>query len=284
MKKFNQSAFARFFTKFPKLLLAGLLFSIPFAVFEGLFVLISKLSGFNNVIIWGLGIVPSTPFYAGLVMVVRKYAIEKQDVPVFATFFQAVKENLKKFILHGAVVYAIVACSFFALLYYYTLAQDDVVFGSVLTLYAIFTALLVVMMFYVPIMTVTYELRLRDIYKNSFLLIFGKILRNLVAVAVLAVVTAIALLGLIFAEGAWFVVAAILFVALYPLLFCYITNSIIAKGLQESVGSFTDNAKHIEQTAEDIQHEKQVVASADASSDYIFVNGRMVKNNNKKDN
>ncbi len=278
MNSFNQSAFSRFFSRFPQLLLAGLMFSLPLAVFSGIFVSISYLTGFNNIIIWGLGIIPSTPFLAGLVMVVRKYAIEKQDVSVVSTFFTAVKENIKAFILHGLVLYVIFACSFFALLYYYALAQDDVVFGSVLTLYMIFSVLLVVMMFYVPIMTITYKLRLRDIYKNSFLLIFGKILRNLVAVAALAVISAAAMLALIFSQGVWFVITVIAVTALYPMIACYIINAVIAKGIQDTVGIFVGVEPENELTEDDVEYEKQVIANADSNSDYIFVNGRMVKN------
>lgn len=284
MKKFNQSAFVRFFTRFPKLLLSGLMYSVPFAIFTGIFIFISKITGFNNVIVWGLGIIPSTPFLAGLVMVIRKYAIEKLDVPVLSTFFAAVKENFKRFMLHGVVIYAIVSCSFFAILYYYTLSADDPVFGSVFTLYLLFTALLLVMMFYVPVMTVTYELRLRDIYKNSFLLIFGKILRNLIAFIAVAIVTAAALLALTFSSGVMFWVTAGIIVALYPLIFCYIVNSIIAKGLQETVGYFVGVNSDKELTAEDIKHEKEIIANADSTNDYVFVNGRMVKNKSLNEN
>lgn len=285
MKKINQSAFVRFFNRFPKLLLAGLMYSVPLAIFTAIFVLISYITGFNNVIVWGLGIIPSTPFLAGLVMVVRKYAIEKLDVPVISTFFTAVKENLTRFILHGVVIYAILSCSFFAILYYYTLSADDPVFGSVLTIYLLFTALLIVMMFYVPIMTVTYELRLWDIYKNSFLLIFGKILRNLVAFAAVAIVTGAAFLALIFSEGIMFYITAGIVTALYPLIICYIVNSIIAKGLQETVGYFAGVNSEKELTANDLEHEKEVLANADNTSDYVFINGRMVKNSSpdKKD-
>lgn len=285
MKKINQSAFIRFFNRFPKLLLAGLMYSVPLAAFTAIFVFISHLTGFNNVIVWGLGIIPSTPFLAGLVMVVRKYAIEKLDVPVISTFFTAVKENLARFILHGVVIYAILSCSFFAILYYYTLSADDPVFGSVLTIYLLFTALLIVMMYYVPIMTITYELRLWDIYKNSFLLIFGKILRNLVAFAAVAIVTGAAFLAIIFSNGIMFYITAGIVTALYPLIICYIVNSIIAKGLQETVGYFVGINSEKELTVDDLEHEKEVLAKADNTSDYVFVNGRMVKNSslNKKD-
>ena len=77
MNSFSNSAFARFFTEFPKLLLAQLINAVAFAAFTALFVLIGYLTGFNNIIVWCLGIIPSMPFFAGLVMTVRKIGIEK---------------------------------------------------------------------------------------------------------------------------------------------------------------------------------------------------------------
>ena len=105
------------------------------------------------------------PFYSGLVMVIRKYSVEKQDVNVFSVFVQAFKDNFKKSLFNGVIAYLVVACSFFAILYYGTLAQSDMVFGYVFTIYIVFSIALIIMMFYVPLLTVTYELRLRDIIK-----------------------------------------------------------------------------------------------------------------------
>lgn len=281
MNKFLQSSFARFFTCFPRLLLAELLFSIPFVVFTGIFILIGYLTGFNNIILWGLGIIPAAPFFSGLVMVVRKYSVEKQSVNVIKTFFGCLKENLKKSLFNGVVFYAIVSCSFFAILYYSSLAETDIVFGSVLTLYIIFTFLLLAMMFYIPLLTITYELRLKDIYKNSFLLVFGKILRNLIAMIMLLALSAIAFLAILYSEGIWLVVSVSLTVILYPLTATYIVNSVIAKGVQETVGYFTGNNIQYVLSAEEEAMQNKAVENADNTSDYVFVNGRMIKNTNK---
>ena len=62
-----------------------------------------------------VGIIPGMLFYAGLVTVIRKYGIENDYVPVVPTFFRAVKENRKAFLLHGFVVYAVCSCSSFAI-------------------------------------------------------------------------------------------------------------------------------------------------------------------------
>ena len=250
MNSFSNSAFARFFTEFPKLLLAPLINAVAFAAFTALFVLIGYLTGFNNIIVWCLGIIPSMPFFAGLVMTVRKIGIEKKDVPVAKTFFGTVKENFKAFLLHGVVTYAIIACSIFAL------------------------------MFYVPIMSVTYELKISDIYKNSFILVFGNILKNILAMLFFIAVSLGFILWIAAAEGAMLVIAITVAVLLYPLIATYGVNVIIAKGLQENVGSFTGKDllvdKEFEEKVEKIV-EQQAVERADSSNDYVFVNGKMIK-------
>ena len=280
MNRFSNSAFVRFFTRFPKLLLAQLINAGFFSVFTALFVLIGYLTGFNNIIVWCLGIIPAMPFFAGLVMVVRKTGIEKKDVPVVKTYFSAVKENFKAFLLHGVVTYAIIACSIFAFIYYFSLLNESLIYGSMLTVYVLFSLILTSMMFYVPIMSVTYELRLRDIYKNSFILVFGNILRNIFAMLLFIAVSLVFILWIAAAEGAMLVAAIVAAVILYPLLSVYGVNAIIAKGLQENVGSFTGGSAAVpdefEEKVEKIL-EQQAIEKADSSSDYVFVNGKMIK-------
>ena len=274
MKKFSNSACARFFTKFPKLMAANLLVSVPLAIFTVLAVLIGWATGFNNILIWCLGIIPTFPLYAGLVMVIRKYAVEKKDVPVIDTFKKSVKENWKAFLLHGFVVYMLIVCSAFALLYYYSLAKTDMTFGAVLTLYILFTVLLLMMLHYVPLMSVTYELKISEIYKNALLLIFGKIVRNIIALLAVAIPVCTVFFGVMFTEGIWFFVLGVLAILIFPLLYGYISISIVAKGLQDTVGPFTvDPRKPAPVVIED--YEKEVANKS--QSDYVFINGKMVK-------
>ena len=258
MNSFSNSAFARFFTEFPKLLLAQLINAVAFAVFTALFVLIGYLTGFNNIIVWCLGIIPSMPFFVGLVMTVRKIGIEKKDVPVAKTFFGTVKENFKAFSLLGS----------------------SLAYGSMLTVYVLFSLILTSMMFYVPIMSVTYELKISDIYKNSFILVFGNILKNILAMLFFIAVSLGFILWIAAAEGAMLVIAITVAVLFYPLIATYGVNVIIAKGLQENVGSFTGKDllvdKEFEEKVEKIV-EQQAVERADSSNDYVFVNGKMIK-------
>lgn len=117
----------------------------------------------------------------------------------------------------------------FAILYYGTLAQTDIVYGSVFTIYIVFSIAMLIMLFYVPMLTITYDLRLRDIYKNSLLLIFGKILRNIVALVLVVIVSFAVFLAVIYTKGAMLVVAVALSVIFYPMIATYIIVSVIAK-------------------------------------------------------
>lgn len=279
MKNFSNSAFASFFKYLPKLITANFLFSIPLAVFTAIAIFIGWICGFNNIIIWCLGIIPAFPFYSGLVMVVRKYAVEKDNVKIFDTFKKAVKENWKQFLFHGLTTYLLIACTTFALLYYYSLAKTDTSFGGVFTLYILFSILLIMMMLYVPVMSVTYELKIKNIYKNSFLLIFGKILRNIIALISISIPTFIIIIAVMLTDGVWFVITGTLAILIYPLFYSYISIGIIAKGLQDAVGSFTPDTKKPQPVVIN-DHERDIANHSE--SDYIFINGKMVKKDNAK--
>ncbi len=280
MNQKKQNAFTVFFTKFPQLMLAGAIFSAFFAAFMSLSILAGKLTGFDNILVWGLGLIPSALFLPGLVMVIRKYAIEKSFVPVVPTFFKAVRDNLKDFIFHGFVIYIIFASSFFAILYYYSMAQSDIVFAYVLVIYVLFTAIMILMLFYLPLMAVTYELRWRNLYKNSLLMIFGKVLTNILAFVIVGVLVAAGIFLLVFTDGAGRILSIIFLTAFMPLIISYIVISMISKGMQENVGSFVNVLAAPKNELSD--EEKQTVSKANTEDDYIFINGKMIKNPNKK--
>ena len=101
MRQKRPKPIAAFFPKLPQLLLAGAMFSAGLAACMGVSILVSLLTGFNNIILWGTGMIPGMIFYAGLVAIIRKYAIEGDYVPVIPTFVSAVRQNWKAFLLHG---------------------------------------------------------------------------------------------------------------------------------------------------------------------------------------
>ena len=256
-----------FFRKLPQLLLAGVIFSAALAVCMGASIAFSILTGFNNVLVWGLGVIPGTIFYSGQVVVIRKYAIENEYVPVVPTFIAAVRENWKVFILHGVISYLICSCAMFAFIYYFIQAQTDVTFAYILSFYGCFTAARRIMMFDAPRRSRTYERRWRDIYKNSLLLILGKILRNLIALVMIAAAVAIAVLAIVYTEGVLKIIVSVIVAAFYPMLITYIEVSMVSKGLIDSVGDFVNPVR--EEVAD------VPIVTENTEDDYIFVQGRV---------
>lgn len=292
MKQKQETALSVFFSQFPKLLLAGAMFSAIATIFmtltiglSGILAGVTGIAGFNSIFLWALGIIPTTIFYAGLVKVVRKYAVEKEFVPVVPLFFKTVKENVKGFLVNGIIVYLVTSCSFYALLFYFSLMEVQQAYGIVLTVYSFFTVLLIIMLFYVPLMSVTYELRYRDVYKNALYLAFKKIGTNLLTLLMAAVFVVGGVAAVLFLHGTWKIVAAVLAIALVPLIVSYIVVSMISKGVQENVGYFVKSKMHRNQAiAQEAAEEPAIERNLENSEDdYIFVNGKMIKNPNKKE-
>ena len=85
---------------------------------------------------------------------------------------------------------------------------------------------------------------------------------------------AIAVLAVVYAEGVWKIIVAVIVAAVYPMLITYIEIAMVSKGLIESVGDFVNPIK--EEVVD------TPIVTENTEDDYIFVNGRMVKNPNKK--
>ncbi|MBQ4237960.1 MAG: hypothetical protein II698_01495 [Ruminococcus sp.] len=257
MKENKQTAFSVFFTQLHKLLPAGMLFSVLAVIFMTLTIGLSAIlaqstgiKGFNSIFIWALGLIPTTICYSGLVKVVRKYAVEKEFVPVFPLYLRTVGDNIKGFLLLGIFVYLISCCSFYSLLFYFSMLRANRAFGIALTAYSFFTLMMIVMLFYLPLLTVTYELRYRDIFKNAVYLAFKKPVKNLLT----------------------FLMSAALIGAVFPMLITYIEIAMVSKGVIENVGDFVDPI---------VEEEPIEIHTVNTEDDYIFVNGRMIKNPNK---
>lgn len=281
MKNNKKSPVSVFFSNLPSMLGAGLIFSAASTIFMSISILISILTGFDNIILWGLGMIPGIIFYSGLVTVIRKCAFENGCTSLIKTYFSSVYRHAKVFLVNGIASYLICSCSIFAILYYHTLFKIDFTFCYILAVYGIFIAALIIMMFYVFLISVTYKLRLRDIYKNSVKLIIGNLPMNILVLLVIGVITTPAITAIIYTDGIFRIIVCTLSAALYPILITYIIVSMISKGMQERLGSFVPIAP-ADPSAPRGEEKSVTLNFADTEDDYIFVNGKMIKNPNKK--
>lgn len=279
----------RFFSNFHRVLFTNLLFAVPSAVLFGLFYLLSSLI-FKDVVIPFLMIsmIPLFPFYSGVVAVCRNIARGDKGVPVFSTFITAVKNNFLPFLLHGLIVYIASLLSFFSISLYGSMLSQGWFFYVLLFFSILITLFLLYIAFYVPLMNITYDIPLKYVYKNSFLMAFGELKNNLFATIALAVVAAICLTITAFSGSVTvlLIVLAVLWVFILPatatfmyVFFIYdgMASMIDSKSKPETVADDTQKVSgkpemNIEDDFSDID-----IDSLSDTDDYIFHNGRMVK-------
>lgn len=296
----NSVSLAEFFTNFfhnlPKLLLTNLLFAVPFAVFFGIFYLIQTYV-FKSIFVLFLTVIPLFPFYAGVTQVTAHMARKEENVDVLHNFITGVKENFLRFLFHGFVLFIAIVFSYFSITLYITLATATSRFFYVLLVISIIIAIIFMFaFFYLPSMTVTFDLSMKNIYKNSMLMTFGEIKHNLLAtfgLFILALVCATALFCC--GDGiALVIVTVILALFIVPSVMSYIINCAVYDNMYLMITNSKKKTQEIDRKLEnrrngqlfDDEPEKSFVPDdfndleIDDSKDgdeYIFYNGKMVK-------
>lgn len=279
----------RFFSNFHRVLFTNLLFAVPSAVLFGLFYLLSSLI-FKDVVIPFLMIsmIPLFPFYSGVVAVCRNIARGDKGVPAFSTFITAVKNNFLPFLLHGLIVYIASLLSFFSISLYGSMLSQGWFFYVLLFFSILITLFLLYIAFYVPLMNITYDIPLKYVYKNSFLMAFGELKNNLFATIALAVVAAICLTITAFSGSVTvlLIVLAVLWVFILPATATFMYVFFIYDGMASMIDSkskpeaVADDTKKVsgkpEMNIEDDFSDIDIDSLSD-TDDYIFHNGRMVK-------
>ncbi|WP_440454090.1 DUF624 domain-containing protein, partial [Ruminococcus intestinalis] len=180
--------FNNLFNNFGKIVFTNLLFAVPLAVLVTAFYFLDSALKLNGYFILMLSIIPLSPFFAGVTLVTSRLARGKENVDVFKTFIEAIKNNWKRFLIHGVITYFAVIFSYFSIRLYSALISQpnaDSFFLVMLYVCLIISIIIAVaflfIFFYVPSMTVTFDLSLKNIYKNSALMSFGELKHNIIA-------------------------------------------------------------------------------------------------------
>lgn len=286
----------RYFKNFPKILLLNLIFFVPSLVFGGISWLLVRMAGNSTALVVVLGLLPMIPlfpFYAGVVAVCRNIARGDENVNVFPLFFSAIKENFFSFLLHGAVFYAATLLSFFSISMYVGMLSLSWFFYVLLFICIVIVLFVFFTMFYVPLMTVTFDIKLRHVYKNAFLMSFGEFKNNLFATFALAVVLAVSV-TIIFLLGSNFTAIMLIFIVLWALVLpATCTFSVIFfiyDGMYNLITQKEERKRELEETiangGKKVQKKETFreedfsdidVSSLKNPDDYIFHNGKMVK-------
>ncbi len=296
----NSLAITQFFTKFfhyfPKLILTNLIFAVPFAVIAAIFYLVNTLCHINSFFFLFLAIIPIFPFYAGVTQVISHMVRGEENVSVWGNFLNGFKDNFLKFILHGIVLYIAMVFSYFSIPSYFRFAQSSGVFYILFAISIIIALFFLFAFFYIPPMTVTFDLSVKNIYKNSALMTFGEIKRNIIALFGLFILSLFCATLLFCSTNGivLLIVTAVLALLILPSVGSYIINSAVYANMYRMIVSGQEKIEDIDRKIEnrrkgqlfDDEPEKPFVPQefndieVDDTKDgdeFIFFNGKMVK-------
>lgn len=291
-KKFTfENLVSIYFRKFYKIIFTNLLFAVPtVAVGVILYFLTKPLGEILSLVISMITVVICYPLYAGVTLVTRNLG-RGEDVKVLECFLGGIADNYKKFLVHSIILYFILTIGIFSFTFYSRMAVALGGIMYVLLITMILIALwLMFMFYYVPLMTVTFDLSLKNIYKNSALMALGELKVNFVTLFSVLIFTAICATPLIFSAGnavAVIVITAVMLIAVYPASYSLITGFFIQDTMMMMVTGRGDEVHDIKSTEEKLaklrNETKDDLENIDiekvknSREEYIFHNGKMIK-------
>lgn len=287
--------FSGLFHNFPKLLLTNLYFAVPSAVCFGVFWLINSFFKINSNFVLFLTVIPLFPFYAGVVQVTSHIVRGDDDINVWGNYIAGVKENFVRFLIHGIILYAAILFSYFSIRMYVSLGTENGMFYMLLVISVLICIFFLFVFYYVPSMTVTFDISMKNIYKNSALMSFGELKHNIIAtfgVIVLFLLCATVLMCC-YLPAIIITVTFLLALFIVPSIMSYIINSAVYKPMYDMITGKDKRNSEIENKINDAKNNlsdsknKSKNGSYDISTleidesgdsdEYIYYNGKMIK-------
>ncbi len=150
-------------------------------------------------ILFCIPIVTIGPATAGMVKVLKNFSQETHAY-VFIDFWDSFKKNFKQSFIVGIVNILIVLCMVAGFIVYPTLAKQsgNIIWYILFITVASVSLVLMMMNFYIFLMIVTTNIKLKDIIKNSFVLAFVEFKKNLLTVFIIVITLAISTVLVIF--------------------------------------------------------------------------------------
>ena len=245
--------------------------------------------------LWNCYVVPIpliflSPFVAGITYVTRNFAREEHAF-VLSDFKDAVKNNWKQFLFNGIFLYFAYILLSFAMIYYYNQSLFSWFFIVPMAICLLLTVVLVFCQFYVPLMIVTFDLKLRQIYRNALIFSIAGLFRNILLVAIF-----VAMLILMYQAIATLLtlMLLLLFIVLFMFSFISYTTNFVVYSLVERLliepyykkQEEEANQKAGIQSTEQRENEESASAGEldeEDKPEYVYVNGRLRKRSELED-
>ncbi|MBQ7134270.1 MAG: DUF624 domain-containing protein [Ruminococcus sp.] len=281
----------RYFSNFHRVMLTNLLFFVPLAVVAGVYYLLHTfLQGALLTFLAFALVVLVFPFYSGVVLVCRNLARGDSNTKVVSTFLKGIRENFSKFLLYGVILAFVAVFSYFSISIYSKLLSSSWVFYALLIICILIALEILFMFFNIPVMTVTFDLSLKNIFRNSFLMSFGEIKNNFFALISLFVVLAISFTLIAFCTNAvlLIIITVLLFALVVPASCQFVVSFYVYDDMYASIASKDEKSREIDEAIAIAKEKKNVeslnedysdvdISSLKDTDEYIFYKGKMIK-------
>ncbi len=284
--------FSGLFKNLGKLILTNLLLAAPLILFTGGFYLINILTGVN---LWFIALLPIIfvfPFFGGVTLVTRNIVRGDEVNPVFKNFMKGFKENFLVFLIHGIVLYCAIFFCYSSIALYWQLGVKNGIFFIPFGIVVIIAVMFLFMFYNIPVMTVTFDLSLKNIYKNSFLMSFGELKNNFFSSLGLFLLFIFCATIFFAAPNATvlIIVSLVIAVLLVPSIASYIINFYVYKDMENLLVNKSEMSDELKRRIENQKkgisdpkiNEKPDFSSLDLDEkkdgeEYLFFNGKMIK-------
>ncbi len=209
----------------------------------GLFSFQTPLPTYNTYIYWVIGvllIIEAVTFgwqKVGSIYVIRGL-VRGDSVFIWSDFFYAIKKNFKQGFILGLIDFIAIAALVFDIIYFITTpATPFTNFMYVMTIALII--LYIIFRFYTYLMAVTFDMKIRKIFKNALIFTVLGIKRNIMALLGLAIVTLFAVLLIVLflpmGLGVTLVLPLIYYLGLCAFIYTYAAYPVIKKYMIDPV-------------------------------------------------
>lgn len=294
----RKSAPVRFFEillrKFSKLIQLNLIYMIPMAIAAIIMYGISTLpiqhiayssETFGTIDLYSVYFMPLPlafmgPFNCGMAFITRNFAREEHAF-VWSDFWDAVKDNWKAGLLNSIITYVAVVVLSFGFMFYWNQWKTQGFFYVIpLIFIGLIFAIMLFSQYYIPVMIVTFNLKLRHIYRNAVIFSIMGVVRNILITFVFVAM----LIALWFCPGKLLFVPLFLFVIILCSFISYLcsfaTYSLIDGFMIQPYYKQEAAANAPVRTEDDIDIDLGSDDTDDEEDDgpqYVYVNGRLIE-------
>ncbi len=219
------------------------------------------------------------PFTMGMAFITRNFARE-EHVFLWSDFWEATRKNWKPGLLNACIVYVAYVVLTFSIFFYGNEMDKSLFFAIPFALCFVIAVLFLFAQYYIPVMIVTFDLKLRHIYKNAFIFALLGLLRNLMITAIIAAIIA----AVLFCPMQFLFIPLILFLLIVFSFISYLTSfatySILDNYLIKPYYKKETEAKGSiisEENGEKLSLERDELDEDDDGPQYVYVNGRLIE-------